>query len=48
MTPDPPDPFDDARRDLERGRHLGDELLANAIVAAVLLLTLAVIWTVGQ
>jgi len=44
--PTRPDPLDDARRDLERARRLGDELLAHLLVVAVLLLTLAVIWTV--
>lgn len=51
MTPDPldpRDPFDAARRDLERGRHLGDELLRDLVVIAVLLLTLAVILSLGD
>jgi hypothetical protein len=43
---DLPDPLDDARRDLERARHLGDELLAGLLVVGVLLVVLAVVWTV--
>ena len=48
MTRDPdPDLFAQVKRDLARSRHLGGELLANLVVIAVLLLTVAVIWQVG-
>jgi hypothetical protein len=42
MTPDR-DPITSAQADLERSRHLGDELLANLVVLAALLLTLAAV-----
>jgi hypothetical protein len=43
---DLPDPLDSARADLERARHLGDELLVHLLVVGVLLVVLAVVWTV--
>jgi hypothetical protein len=44
----PPNPIEQAQADLLRAKRLGDELLANLLVIAVLLLTLAVVMSLND
>jgi hypothetical protein len=48
MTDPDRDPITSAQADLERSRHLADDLLAGLLVIAVLLLTLAVVMSLND